>query len=148
MTFLTLGIRHTCCEGFCLLRSPSYEIGFGRTYDDEDFQEFRTEDEHLTQILEDLMVEFQASFDAWGCALPEFLIHSWKPRMYEVLSELDGSFVSEEQRTELQNIGIVLTEESERIPEVVLPEIEVADDYKMENDLEYWLRHMDKIMEE
>ena len=144
MTFLALDIRHTCCHSFCKLRGPKTRFGtqcLDNAFDEGDFQEFRDDDEPLVEILEGLVVDFQTSYHADTWNLPDFLTYSWEPRMCEVLEELDGSHVSEEQKTQLQNMGVVVKQGPEPAPKVVVQEVDV------ERDLDYYLRKMDEIMQ-
>ncbi|KAJ4403988.1 hypothetical protein N0V85_004963 [Neurospora sp. IMI 360204] len=94
-TFMTLGIRHTCCK----------KDGY---HNDGDADEIREEDSELVAILETLMeqwhdVSFESADDFWL-----FLQGDWVIRLDEVFEDLRQIDQSEANRVRLQSLGVQL----------------------------------------
>lgn len=94
-TFLTLGIRHTCCKK-------------DDRHNDDDAKEIREEDSELVGILETLMeqwddVRFESTKDFW-----RFLQGDWVIRLNEVFEGMRQMVQSEEHKVQLQSLGVQL----------------------------------------
>jgi DNA-directed RNA polymerase subunit H (RpoH/RPB5) len=135
ITFLALGIRHTCCYSYCMLRMRNFE-----EFDEEDFEEFREEDSPLVELLEELMEEFETEGEFPDADFIDFLEGYWKDRMEGVLMEMEESKMTNEQKRKLEEIGVKLSKDVEEVPRVMEEEMEE------EKDLSYWIRRMDEIV--
>ncbi|KAK3492158.1 uncharacterized protein B0T23DRAFT_315761 [Neurospora hispaniola] len=94
-TFITLGIRHTCCE----------KDGY---HNDDDAKEIREEDSERVGILETLMeqwedVRFKSADEFW-----RFLKGGWVIRLNEVFEDMRRMDQSEEHKVQRQSLGVQL----------------------------------------
>jgi len=135
ITFLALGIRHTCCHSSCSLRMRNFE-----EFDEEDFEEFREEDSLLVELLEELMEEFETECEFPDADFIDFLEGYWKDRMEGVLMEMEESKMTDEQKRKLEDIGVKLYEEVEKVPRAMEEEMQEK------KDLSYWIKRMDEIV--
>ncbi|RYP07486.1 hypothetical protein DL764_002493 [Monosporascus ibericus] len=139
MTFEALRIPHTCCNpGSWGLSRPSY--GF------EEIQEIEEEQAALLEILEDLVKEFEDKVvgileketTETLAALGEFWAGYWCDRMEEVLDDLNGATISDEERLAAERIGVTWDDELEDEPD------EESEDGRF--DIRYWYRRIDEIV--
>ena len=140
LTFSTLEVRHTCCYCYCELRGRLFE---DEPYDEEELQEFREEDSPLTELLEELMEEFENEYHLLDGNFPDFLEGYWKERMKGVLSDMEQCKATEEQKRQMIQIGVKLDEDAKE-PRL----IEVEEKEEEETDLSYWIKKMDEIVAE
>ncbi|KAK3503331.1 hypothetical protein B0T13DRAFT_457000 [Neurospora crassa] len=94
-TFITLGIRHTCCK----------KDGY---HNDDDAKEIREEDSERVGILETLMeqwedVRFKSADEFW-----RFLKGGWVIRLNEVFEGMRRMDQSEEHKVQRQSLGVQL----------------------------------------
>lgn len=94
ITFMELGLTHTCCDYVCVKgRYMFTEIG-----DQAEIDEIHDEEAADLQKLEELLEEFEAKRIELSLPFLGFLEEYWRPRMVEVLSEGD---LDEEALTEI-----------------------------------------------
>ncbi|KAF4471107.1 hypothetical protein FALBO_1974 [Fusarium albosuccineum] len=127
LTFDALDLRHTCCG---LWERP--------IPDAEEIEEIHQEDSARLQLLEDLLVEFEA-----GCGsnanLDPFIRDTWIPRMRAVNAELDSQKLTEEEFMKAEECGVEWIDRGDKVS----PSSDIKDE--VPEDLEYWLRKLDEI---
>ena len=132
-TFQALGIQHTCCSG---------GLRYGRVpvYDTDDIREIEEEQAALLDILEDLVEDFQDRVtrileqddtDVIGY-IKQFWTGYWRDRIEEVLSELDGNDLSDEEKRGAEGIGVKWNAQS------MSPEED-------KTNIQYWFRYIEEI---
>ncbi|RYP03007.1 hypothetical protein DL765_010632 [Monosporascus sp. GIB2] len=136
-TFGALNIQHTCCNSnsWHELRRPGYDV--------EEIQEIEQEQVALLEVLEDLVEEFEGKVmdileqetTETIAALGEFWTGYWCDRMEEVLDDLNGATISDEERLAAESIGVRWDDE---------PEDEPDEEWDKE-DIKYWYRRIDEI---
>ncbi|EGO54785.1 hypothetical protein NEUTE1DRAFT_88395 [Neurospora tetrasperma FGSC 2508] len=111
-TFISLGIRHTCCK----------KDGH---HDDGDTEEIREEDSELVNMLETLMEEWgNVRFES-AKNFGRFLQDNWVIRLNEVFKDLRQIDQSEEHRARLQSLGVQLHAPKPPIVKVDITELPV-----------------------
>ncbi|RYP37240.1 hypothetical protein DL767_003059 [Monosporascus sp. MG133] len=139
-TFEALNIQHTCCKPHSQdwFRGPSYDV--------EEIQEIEEEQAALLETLEDLAQEFEDKVtDILGqetteplAALGEFWTGYWCDRMEEVLDDLNGATISDEERLAAERIGVRWDDEPDYEPDE-------ESDEEEKRDIKYWYRLIDEI---
>lgn len=111
LTFDALGLKHTCCiEIDCVSWSRHRKTADEMEGRDEDeLAEIREESVSVIEELEQLMLEFEATFAQLGLPLIEFLEGHWHTRMVEHLLKRDP--YNEEHDLETRNLGVILQAE-------------------------------------
>lgn len=117
VTFERLGMSHTCCKfvenrrkyecpdnglALAILRG---EYKLVEVVDPDDVAEIQEEDRYLAKLLEALVQEFDAKYEASGLPLGDFFRCCWWVRMDEVEAE---NKVSREELEVLRGTGVVL----------------------------------------
>ncbi|RYP62588.1 hypothetical protein DL771_009667 [Monosporascus sp. 5C6A] len=140
--------HHVPVPAALLSFNPRLEsLGGGRhlahiVYDAEEIQEIEEEQAALLETLEDLAQEFedkvtdtleQESTEPLA-ALGEFWTGYWCNRMEEVLDDLNGATISDEERLAAERIGVRWDDE---------PDDE--SDEEDRSDIKYWYRRIDEI---
>ncbi|KAJ6014744.1 hypothetical protein N7540_009335 [Penicillium herquei] len=104
LTFHTLGLTHTCdC-----LRAEEEEEEFEIPTDDDIEQTQREELDQLLQ-LDELVDEFQCTYNGLNQELPDFIEGYWCFRMQEVLSGVPHGLTPEEIQN-IRGLGVILHE--------------------------------------
>jgi hypothetical protein len=120
LTFDALGLNHTCCSElggvFGSLKRKSADEMEGR--DEGEIGEIQQESRNGVEFLEELMLEFEATFDELGLPLIEFLEGYWHTRMAQHLLECDP--YNENHDREARSIGVVLQAEEAELDTVSL----------------------------
>ncbi|KAI1111640.1 hypothetical protein F5Y14DRAFT_464410 [Nemania sp. NC0429] len=144
-TFDSLKLMHTCCR----LQRYQYLLRTKR-YTPEEVDEINSEQATLLAVFADLLIEFEtiAYEDRNGAPLiindpEEFWIRRWLPRIREILNELDGNELTEEEISAAEAIGVVWGP---------LPAEEETPEPREENKHgytpEYVMRRIEEIMNE
>jgi hypothetical protein len=110
-----LGLKHTCCIE---IDTENREADKMQARDEEEIAEIRYENERGVQMLESLMLDFEAKFDGLGLSLIEFLEGYWHTRMVEHLLECDP--YDEEHHQGTRSIGVILQVEESDLDRVSL----------------------------
>ncbi|KAI0551497.1 hypothetical protein F4679DRAFT_129033 [Xylaria curta] len=141
MTFDALRISHTCCNVY--LR-PLYNQK--RLLTPEEADEINSEQDTLLTLFTDLLIELSqiAYEDRGGAPLimndpEEFWMHRWLPRITEVLDNLDGDNLTEEERSAAEAIGVVWSPQPAQVVNVEI---------RQPFGSEYVTREVEKIMNE
>lgn len=107
MTFDALELTHTCCD----LRET---LSSRERHTPEEVDEINSEQAILLALFATLLVEFEqiAYEDQSGVPLivndpEEFWIRRWLPRMSEILDDLDGNELTEDEISGAEAIGVV-----------------------------------------
>lgn len=101
LTFLQLGLRHTCCHIAPIARDRSgllflwkhdstgllTRICLGPCHDSVCLKEIREEDEYLLKRLEALVNKFDTAYDTQGQDIVDFVMGFWSERMLRELQE-------------------------------------------------------------
>lgn len=105
LTFESLDMVHICCDGKWDLHDPD---------------EVEQEDESMNQLLEELLLEFEARFLTIpeGTSSIDFWQSYWKTRMNEVLEELNERAMSAGEKQRAEELGVIWHSEP---PEEVNP---------------------------
>ncbi|KAH6949205.1 hypothetical protein DER45DRAFT_600137 [Fusarium avenaceum] len=125
LTFSVLELRHTCC----LLE----DRGNGVYLDAEEINEIHEEDSATLQLSELLVAEFQADCGEIA-ALKPLLRDRWRPKMTEVLKEIDSQRLTEEELRNAEDYGVTWEQERSWVSE-----------YKGPKDLESRMKKLDDI---
>lgn len=115
LTFDALGLKHICCIE---IDTEDREADKMQARDEEEIAEIRYEDTRGVQMLESLMIDFEAKFDGFGLSLIEFLEGYWHTRMVEHLLECDP--YDEEHHQGTRSIGVILQVEESDLDRVSL----------------------------
>ena len=143
-TFEVLCIQHTCCF--------NYWRPHRRLLDIDNIKEIVEEQADLLQILEKLVGEFGNRItEILGRDNSDTLAHlaffwtvDWYTRMQEVLAELDGNNLSEEERRAAEDIGVKWDDELSDEEEDEQDE-EYEEDEEDKKDIGYWFRRIEEI---
>ncbi|KAI0549750.1 hypothetical protein F4679DRAFT_573349 [Xylaria curta] len=143
MTFDALSLTHTCCS------VKEWQYGRNRMrYTSEEIDEINSEQSSLLSLFADLVDEFeQAAFeDQGGKPLivsdpEEFWIRRWLPRVMEILNDLDGDDLTQEEIAAAEAIGVVWGPQPVQTTE---PENNIRDWASPE----WVIREMEKIVNE
>lgn len=99
-------------------------------------------------LLENLMEEFGGKLDELNLGFTEFLTSYWGPRMHDVLAELHAAELTEEEMRAAESIGVTWHDESPPLEELEEEEEEEEEDDIISRDqMEYWVRELNKIVE-
>ncbi|KAK7436787.1 hypothetical protein Landi51_12401 [Colletotrichum acutatum] len=113
MTFETIGLAHRCCNAYSLVPEGAawVEIDDTEITEDQDF---------LIDLYEELVVEFTQKASGYlGDGMdnlplfPQFWKSYWVNRMTQELEALDGGELSESERRDAEEIGVVWDEPTE-----------------------------------
>lgn len=113
-------------------------------------------------LLENLIEEFGGKLDELNLGFTEFLTSYWGPRMHDVLAELHAAELTEEEMRAAESIGVTWHDESPSLEELEEEseeeseeeeseeeeeEEEEEDDIISRDQMEYWVRELNKIVE-
>jgi len=105
LTFEALELPHTCCgrHGYVLLGNS----GRKSQIDLEEARETQSEQRELVDLPEDLVPIFRRGYRASRMGLSQFLQKRWKPVMEKIVATLKQRKLSEKQRREAEEVGII-----------------------------------------
>ncbi|KAI1373936.1 hypothetical protein F4677DRAFT_461777 [Hypoxylon crocopeplum] len=109
IVFEFLGMKHTCCTYEHVYFLPHVtKHGILCLMEPAEVEEVREEDRHLAELLDILMIEFEAKFREMSIPLIRFIQEYLYPRMEEVGKERDE--LLPEDLHAIREIGVVLDE--------------------------------------
>ena len=90
LTFQALGLRHTCCDWYCVDTTSDSFVAFGIKYQTE-IDEIQKHNSAGLAKLEELLPEFQSKIDTLDITFSDFLADIWEPRMEQARDEMKAS---------------------------------------------------------
>lgn len=143
LTFTALGIPHTCCNpeqgSFWDRGEDNAPSRLWSSADDDDTTELQEEHVHGLTLLEELLAEFEPQVTATlGTPNRERYINFWETtwvnRMAQVLDDLQGSNLEDDERRKAEDIGVVWATAAK-----------IGDNPYRKNSLNYWMYELEKI---
>lgn len=119
--FEQLGMRHTCCKYIHegrgrynrgeMIMAGEYQIL--ELKDPEEIAELQEEDKHLSERLEELVLEFDEQYRSLGKPFIEFFTEYVEPRMDEIDAEEES--LSPEEEEAIRNTGVILHDTRDQV---------------------------------
>ncbi|KAF2787502.1 hypothetical protein K505DRAFT_342889 [Melanomma pulvis-pyrius CBS 109.77] len=108
-TFTNLGLRHTCCDISriqCRQDMKPDACASPHRYNMEERRRIMENDAFLLNLLEELVQELEAKFEALGMDLAKFMFRVWRRKMRDVLDKLEreGFGLYDRGRRELDGV--------------------------------------------
>ncbi|KAF2873940.1 hypothetical protein BDV95DRAFT_604161 [Massariosphaeria phaeospora] len=89
--FHDLDLRHTCCDIGRIQHDgePRFDLQPSPRFDLEMLEAIKEEDDYLLNLLEELVPQFDAEYDAYGGSFTTFRESCYRPRMRQILKDLE-----------------------------------------------------------